>query len=402
MMSLVALGLRPSLNAAVKKKTGELNVSRTALYDKVNHTEPDVTRALVAGSADRLSPVMSELRQDVAPLLAGYRVRIIDGNHLPASEKRLGPLRGFRGAARPGLSLVVFDPDADLVVDLLPCEDAFTSERTLLDALLATMKPGELWIGDRNFCTRRAIEKIDGQGVAFLFREHGVTNPTPAGRRRKVGRVETGVVYEQLVDVPLESGRMLRIRRIELLLDVPTEDGDTIIRLLTNLPDEIDALTVARLYRQRWSIEGMFGRLEAALHSEVGTLGHPRAALLAFATAVVAYNLLSVIQAAIAAAHDLKATGIELSTYHIADDVKAYYAGMMVALPAGSCWSELAAQEPAALAQTLRDIATHLDPATLRKHPRGPKARKKVGYLPRATVQRQVATARVLRDGAIT
>jgi hypothetical protein len=195
---------------------------------------------------------------------------------------------------------------------------------------------------------------------------------------------------------------LLRLRRIEVLLDAPTEDGDTVIRLLTNLPPEIDALTIARLYRRRWSIEGMFGRLEACLHSEVAALGQPRAALLAFATAVVAFNVLSVIQAAIAAAHDLPAAGIELSTYHVADDIRAYYAGMMIALPAGSCWSELADQEPRALAQTLRDIAAHVDPTAYRKSPRGPKVKKRLGYAPRAEVQRQVATARVLRDGAVT
>jgi IS4 transposase len=103
LMSLVVLGLRPSLHAAAQK-AHDLPVSITALYDKVNRVEPAVIQALVRGSAERLAPVIAPLRKGVAPWLPGWRVRVFDGNHLPASEKRLAPLRGFRGAALPGHS----------------------------------------------------------------------------------------------------------------------------------------------------------------------------------------------------------------------------------------------------------------------------------------------------------
>ncbi|MDC0711285.1 hypothetical protein POL68_22640 [Stigmatella sp. ncwal1] len=53
------------------------------------------------------------------------------------------------------------------------------------------------------------------------------------------------------------------------------------------------------MYRKRWSIEGMSQSLESALRSEVRTLGQLRVAQLALGTAVVAYNLLAVIQVAI-------------------------------------------------------------------------------------------------------
>jgi IS4 transposase len=226
---------------------------------------------------------MAPLRKGVEPWLPGWRVRVFDGNHLPASEKRLASLRGFRGAAMPGQSLVVYDPDLGLVVDLEPGEDAHAQERALLPALLARVQPGELWIGDRNFSTRAAIRTILARDAAFLLREHGVSpSPTPVGPRRKVGRIETGVVYEQPVTIDDEAGKTLSLRRIELELDQPTEDGDTMIRLLTSLPAEtFDACAVARLYRRRWTIEGLFQRLESVLKSEVRTLGYPRAALLA-------------------------------------------------------------------------------------------------------------------------
>lgn len=139
LMSLVALGLRPSLHAAAQQAIAEdeLGVSLAALYEKVNHAEPTVLRALVGGSAERLAPVVTHLAPPARdrPALAGYRLRIVDGSHLPATGHRVAPLRTVRAAALPGLSLVVYDPGTDLVVDLVPGEDALAGERMLMPAL---------------------------------------------------------------------------------------------------------------------------------------------------------------------------------------------------------------------------------------------------------------------------
>ena len=105
--------------------------------------------------------------------------------------------------------------------------------------------------------------------------------------------------------------QQVRWRRIELALDRPAEDGDATLRLWRNLPEAVRAERVeprgspdtAELHRTRWRIEGMFGRLEAVLHSEVSSLGHPRAALLAFAAAVLAHNVLALPQRAVEQAH---------------------------------------------------------------------------------------------------
>lgn len=401
LMSLVALGMRPSLHAAAQKMKDHLPVSLTALYDKVNRVEPDVVRALVRGSANRLAPVMGPLREK-EPLLTGWRVRIVDGNHLPASDKRIAPLRGFRGAALPGHSLVIYDPDVDQVIDIIPCEDGHASERGLLPVALEAAQEGELWIGDRLFCTASAIRLATERGAAVLFREHGAhPNPTSMGAKRKVGRVATGVVYEEPVELPAtKEASALTMRRIELQLDTSTTDGDKVIRLLTTLPKTVKATVAAQLYRERWSIEGLFGRLEVALKSEIKTLGQPRAALLAFGTAVVAYNVLAVIQAAIAAAHDLETAGLQVSIFYIADDVRTDYRGMLIAIPEER-WAHFDALSPTALARRLIAIAANLDPRTVRKHPRGPKTKVKLGYASKAQVQRHVSTAKVLRNGRI-
>jgi IS4 transposase len=123
-------------------------------------------------------------------------------------------------------------------------------------------------------------------------REHGRTpNPRALDEARYQGRIASGTVREQAVSIEDESGQPVRLRRIEVQLDEPTEDGDTVIRILTNLPKpHFTALKVARLYRRRWQIESLFQWLESVLHSEVKSLGHPRAALLAFGVAVLAYR----------------------------------------------------------------------------------------------------------------
>lgn len=412
LMTLVTLGLRPSLHAAAQEAlaSGTLRVTEQALYAKVNHTEPGVLRALVRESATRLVPVLRALRPTGitgTPWLAGYRVRVLDGNHLPATEKRVKALRGLRAAAMPGQTLVLYDPEHDLVLDLVPGEDALASEPTLAPPLLATAGPGELWIADRNFATRALVAALHERGAAVLVREHATRlAPTPVGPRVYVGASATGGLYEQPVDCPPPEadrhGPVIRLRRIEVELDAPLGSGERVLRLLTTLPaNAATAEQVAALYRQRWTIEGLFQRLEAVLHSEGRTLGQPRAALLAFGVAVVAYNVLAVVQAAIATTPEASrvpnASASAISLYYVAHTIREHYRGMLVAVPPGA-WARYDALRPAQLARLLRRIARAVQRAALRKHARAPTPKRPTGYAALKTVQRQVATARLLRQ----
>ena len=398
LMSVVALGLQPSVHAAAQARK-DLPVSLAALYDKINKTEPSLARALVVGSAQRLEPLLTGMGNVQAGLCPGYRIRVVDGNHLPASEKRLSPLRSFRGAALPGHSLVVYDPDAGLVIDLVPCEDAHAQERTLMPTLLAAAQPGEVWMADRNFSTTGILSGWHKRGAAFVVREHGSSpNPTVLGNLRKVGRVESGVVYEQPVQIGAGEDA-ITIRRIEVHLDQPSEDGDTVIRILSNLPDSKGAEEIANLYRRRWTIESMFQWLESVLHSEVRTLGYPRAALFAFSVAVLAFNVLSTIRVAIERQHGINAHEAPgLSLYYVANEIRATYKGMMIAVP-GEAWQHYQYLANNALSRAFLHIAAHAEPAKLRKHPRGPKKAVKKGYVPGQVARRHVSTARILASG---
>ncbi|HEY0207405.1 MAG TPA: IS4 family transposase [Acetobacteraceae bacterium] len=407
--TLVSLGLRPSLHAAACQMPA-LPVSLGSLYDKVNHTEPCVLRALVRGSAERLGPVMAAVDHG-AESLPGWRLRVLDGNHLPASEKRLLPLRGFRGAALPGQSLVVYDPDLGLVVDLVACEDAHASERAAVAPLLEGARPGELWIADRHYCTRTVLGGLEDAGAGFIVREHG-RHPrlVEQGAWCACGRTGTGEVREQEIAVAQAQapqsasltslrGIASRWRRVELALDQPTEDGDTTIRLWSNLPEAVGAQRIAELYRMRWRIEGMFGRLESVLHSELGSLGHPRAALLGFAVAVLAYNVLTLLQRAVEQAHQPPAAPpappLEVSCFHLGVQVRGGYEGLLIALPPEH-WPRWDTADPAGLAQHLLRLARSINPRQVATSKRAPKTAKPKSYVDGKTARTHVATARLL------
>lgn len=183
LMSLVSLGLRPSLHAAARQMD-DLPVSLAALYDKVSRTEPGLLRALVTDSVQRLAPTIEELGH--SSILPGWQVRVVDGSHLPSTDKRLDVLREQRGAARPGFSVVVYDPDLDQIVDLQPCEDAYASERVSVMPLLEKACAGQLWMADRLYCTH--------PGDGGLRRCPGLLCHSPAsqtsatGPRRRMAR----------------------------------------------------------------------------------------------------------------------------------------------------------------------------------------------------------------------
>jgi IS4 transposase len=397
--ALVALGLRPSVRAAARERE-DLGVSLSALYEKLNNTEPALGRALVQLSARQLEPVMAQFRLDEATTCPGYQVRIVDGNCLAPSEKRLKALRQVRSAALPGRSLVVYDPDASLVLDVLPCEDGHGGERTLMTALLPTAQPGQLWIADRNFCTFNIMAAWKTRDCAFAVREHGTNAKLSAyDSAIEKGTCETGIVYEHSVDCHGPDGTSLRLRRIEIRLYKPTEDGERTISILTNLLSEVTAVQIAELYRKRWTIETMFQKLERVLASEVRTLGYPRAALFFFCVALLAYNVLSVVQAAVETKHGIAPRSpSELSLYLVATEVKVTHGGMMIAIPAEQ-WDPLRQLPLPDFCALLLQIAGHVKPTTFQKSVRGPKKTIKRPRIPPSQAGAHVSTARMLKKG---
>ena len=88
LMGLVAFKVFPTVHAAYQAE--EITVSATALYNKLKRIEPETSRALVRETAGELGEAITQLKGARRPWLAGYRVKVLDGNCIEATEHRLG------------------------------------------------------------------------------------------------------------------------------------------------------------------------------------------------------------------------------------------------------------------------------------------------------------------------
>jgi IS4 transposase len=393
--SLVVCRIHRSHHAAYQADPAQVGVSLKALYDKLDHTEPAIAAGMVHHVGERLISVLQELDTGLPPRLKGYRVRILDGNHLAATQHRLEELRGLRAGPLPGQALVVYDPRWMMITHVVPCEDGHAQERAQLGEVLPLVRPQDVWVADRNFCTTDFLFGVVARQGFFVIRQHAQTlRWRLVGKRRSCGRGETGKVYGQAVQLHDGEGNILTARRVTVELDKPTRDGDTELHILTNIPEEdADAVTVAELYRGRWTIEIAFGELAATLSNEINTLAYPKAALFCFCVGLVAYNVLSVIKGALSAVHGEAKVTKDVSAYYVANEIARTYDGMMIAIPDES-WRVFAGMTAGELGRVLKDLAGRVRLETLQKHPRGPK--KPVAKKPKNKKQPHVSTARLL------
>jgi IS4 transposase len=374
LMGLVVCRIQPAIHAAYQAHAEIIDASLRAVYDKLDRTEPALSAALVTATAGRLAPVIDVMGGARSPFLPGYRVKILDGNHLAGTEHRIKELRAIGAGALPGHALVVLDPRLMLAIDVILCEDGHAQERSLLDQVLETVDAKDLWIEDRNFCTTNFLFGIARREASFVVRQHAATLHWEfVGKRRARGRIDTGKVFEQTIRAVNDAGEVLILRRITVVLDEPTRDGETELHLLTNVPvKDAHARVIADLYRRRWTIETAFAELAATLNGEVNALGYPKAALFAFCVALVAYNLLSVLKAALRSVHGEEVVEQEVSAYYVADEIQMTRRGMMIAIPEEE-WVVFHDLTPRELAGVLVQLAKAVRLPKYRKHPRGPK-----------------------------
>ncbi|MGE3542242.1 MAG: transposase [Candidatus Tectimicrobiota bacterium] len=372
-LSHVVFRIKPSVRAAYRDHEAQVGASLIAVYNKLNGVETHTSAALVRYSAAALRPLITQLDGERASWLPGYRVKILDGNCIEASERRLKVVREVQAGALPGKSLVVYEPTTGLVREVFPCEDGHAQERALLGQVLETVQAQDLWIQDRNFCTCAFLGGIDSQGAGFITRQHEGLPFEEMTPLRPVGRMATGHVAEQWVQVRDAQDVLHRYRRIRVIVDQATRDGDGVLYILTNVPrHHTSAKRIARLYRKCWTLETAFQHLEAYFHSEINTLGYPKAALFGFCLALVASNMLAVVMAALRSVHGAPTIDDGLSLYYVAHEIAQTYQGMMIAIPEEE-WRVFSQMGPAEMVATLRVLAQKVRLNAYRKSSRGPK-----------------------------
>jgi hypothetical protein len=395
LMNLVVCRVHPSIHAAYQDNKEEIETSITSVYNKLNGIDTETSRALVKETAAQMGESVHELGGARTPWLPGYLVKVLDGNCIEATHHRLEQLRGVGAGALPGKSLVIYEPELEMATDVFPCEDGHAQERSLLSAVLPTLKSRDVLIMDRNFCVRDFLHGIAARDAYFICRQHQGLPWQEDGKERFIGRGETGTIYEQWVLVSDIDGNTRRFRRIRIVLKKATRDGDKELTLLTNLSKTAaHAKHIAWMYRKRWTIETAFQELEAHLHSEINALGYPKAALFGFCVALLAYNVLAVVKAALRSVHGEEKIADEVSGYYLAGHLERTYDGMMIAIPEDE-WRIFQTMSTKRFIRILQQLVGKVDLAKFRKHKRGPKKpRQKRTH---NSKQPHVSTARLLK-----
>jgi hypothetical protein len=376
LMVPVVCGLQPSVRASYQAQAEAMPASLSAVYSKLNGVELAVSQRLVRDTASTMAQVVTQLGGQVADWLRGYRIKILDGFCLEATEHRLQVSRACASAMLPGKSLVVLEPQLRLVSDVFPCEDGHAQERSLMGAVLQTVQPRDLWIADRNFCTVGCLSGVAERNAVFVIRQHSNLPIQATPDLVQVGRSETGTVWEQSVILTAADGQSMLLRRIVVHLFQPTQDGDTEIAIVTNLPESVaSGVEVAELYRNRWTIEGFFHRLTLNLEGEINTLVYPKAALFSHCMALVCLNLLSVIRAALASVHGIDKIEACLSDYYLVNEIQSVYGGMMIAV-APEHWCVFQSLTLVEFAQLLQHLAQKVKLSKFLKSIRSPKKKQ--------------------------
>lgn len=397
LMSTVVIGMYPSVCAAYKGLEKLVGVSKTALYNKLNGLEPGISQALVRYSSAELVPLIQALEETQPSELPGYSLRIVDGNHIGKTEHRLSVLRNEPAAPLPAQSIAVLAPQSQLIVDVFPCEDAYAQERSLFPEILKTVEAKQVWMGDRNFCTRDLLIGIAQREAYFIIREHQNLPWQALGELEQKGTNPSGTIWEQPVKLTNEQGDELHYRRVVIHLNQPTRHGDEELAILTNLPETVaDASKISQLYLERWSIERMFQVVTDVFHCELKTLGYPKAALFVFCMALVAFNILSTVKAVLKSVHGREEIEAILSDFYVVEEVQGTFRGMMIGIPSPS-WQPFQKMDLSELVLMLQDWATKVNLKRFSVSRRGPK--KQVPKMPRNPKRPHVSTARLLKGG---
>ena len=136
--------------------------------------------------------------------------------------------------------------------------------------------------------------------------------------------------------------------------------------------------------------------MESVLHSEIGSLGHPRAALLGFAVALLAHNVLALLCRCVEQAHCADGgPAPDVSPFHLALQARSSYEGLLIAVPPER-WAPWSVADPCAVAERLLALARRIDPRRVATSKRTRKIKTAKGCVEGRVARAHVATARVM------
>ena len=167
MMNQVVFCVQPSVRAAYQAQQDDVGASLVSVYNKLNNLETHTAAELVRYSAREFAPLIAHMGGERAPWLEGYRLKIVDGNCLEASEHRIKELRQARGGPCPANPWWSMSPPRAWSPMFFPVKMAMRRNAPCSAPCSRRWQAGDLWIEDRNFCTRDFLCDIDNRGRLF-------------------------------------------------------------------------------------------------------------------------------------------------------------------------------------------------------------------------------------------
>jgi len=193
------------------------------------------------------------------------------------------------------------------------------------------------------------------------------------GERKMLGTINTGVVYEQQMRLSSNEDALV-VRRITIELYEPTQEGEMVIHVLTNLPSCVCGELIAEQYHRRWEQETGYYYVRMGFNGELASMGHPRAALFLSLT-VISYYILQVILTVLFVTHEEEEVN-KVSGLYISKEIASVTPGMLIALD-DEYWEQSRPDGIRKAASLLKQIAKEIDLSHYRKSKRKPKEKRK-------------------------
>jgi Transposase DDE domain len=251
----------------------------------------DFTARLLAAVPPRYTAELAPVRERFTALV------VLDGSRLAAIARRLKLRWNERAVILPGCLLGVYDLGHGLCRALTFTPDAAASELTRAVAVVDTLAPNTLVLGDRLYCTAAFFAALQRHQCWGLVRR---SRPLRLRKQRRLcKRKRWGGCLEDW-EVQAGSGARVPAQRLRYIRWRGHGIRDEV---LTNVldPQRLPAEDAIALYPYRWGVERMFFDLKEVLNLNRLYAANPNAVAMQVYAAAMVYNGLRVAQSDAAA-----------------------------------------------------------------------------------------------------
>jgi hypothetical protein len=273
---------------------------------------PHALRELTVQTAERL-----EQQADPSWLSHGLHAKLIDGftftmADTPANQQAFAqqsnqrPGAGFPIARACAVLSLATAAICDLAVG--PYQGKQTGESALLRQMLDSLKPGDLAVFDRHFCSFPLLAILLGRGAHFVTRLHQ-RRPVDFRRGKRLGKDDHLVTWTRPTRPDWMSEELyatipptLTLREVRFHLTAPGRRSNTLV-VVTSLTDPAawPKEAIAELYGFRWNVELDIRAIKQTLGLDHLRCQSPAMIRRELWTTLLAYNLIRKLNATAAA-----------------------------------------------------------------------------------------------------